>query len=548
VSGITGSSKVQAHEMTGKMILYLLVFCSEFSTQYFETIHTLDDIEDEGEEEANRNTKKRNTALHKGGSRQLLNSNRVADYIWAIEEVLLTTEYIKHDLTLEDLDKFCNYTPRSMYRLKKCMNRLTGMGMNFLKFHLWSHRPLNIQHLGNPQSYDTQTLEKSHGQTSKRTAKGTNRHADTLDEQSSQRNWENLVIDRSFMSRDVYCDYIKDTTMEENKKEHAFHDVDGKIVKEEEDDTGGEPIEFGFYEASGFSMVLHQKPRRLKFSGNNKKRRPSDEVQWHDKQLQSQVTAFIAEKVLPKISSNENVHFFNHISRIGENVLYHADPIRANHRGKGHGWHDWATVTLQGRAFHGLHRESAVHIMSIIEIVDKNLTPCDEDLMKIDCPGLYVVGHVLKSGIRYNQKRMVTIEEDEGDNNEEDDQVHHKKRRGGRTTVPKSNKRRRSQELSEDETNSTEEFDRGHPQSRMVMKGHKYGSVGRGGIFVPALCVLPVSWITGPIIAVPNLVLSSKSGKKEHLKITEMADGSYLFINGRDKWYSAMKKWIENPV
>jgi hypothetical protein len=143
---------------------------------------------------------------------------------------------------------------------------------------------------------------------------------------------------------------------------------------------------------------------------------------------------------------------------------------------------------------------------------------------------------------------MVTIEEDEGDSDEEDEQVHHKKRRGGRITLPKSNKRRRCHESSEDESNNAEKFDRGHPQSRMVMKGHKYGSVGRGGIFVPALCVLPVSWITGPIIAVPNLVLSTRSGKKEHLKITEMADGSYLFINGRDKWYSAMKKWIDNPV
>jgi hypothetical protein len=116
VSRITGSSKVQAHKMTGKMILYLLIFCSEFSTQYFESIERPDD--NDNEYESTCNTKKRNTALHKGGYRELLNSNRVADYIWAIEEVLLTTEYIKHDLTLAELEQFQEYTPQSMYRLK----------------------------------------------------------------------------------------------------------------------------------------------------------------------------------------------------------------------------------------------------------------------------------------------------------------------------------------------------------------------------------------------------------------------------------------------
>jgi hypothetical protein len=100
VSGITGGSKVQAHEMVGKMVLYLLMFCSDFSVQYFET--KIDD-----------GTSKK--AVHKGGRRELLNSNRVADYVWAIEEVLLLTEYMKSDLTLQEVNELQRYTPKSMY-------------------------------------------------------------------------------------------------------------------------------------------------------------------------------------------------------------------------------------------------------------------------------------------------------------------------------------------------------------------------------------------------------------------------------------------------
>jgi hypothetical protein len=133
VNGITGGSKVQANEMVGKLVIYLLIFCSDFSAQYFESM-----VVEDG-------TVKQKKAVHKGGQRELLNSHQVDDYIWAIEEVLLLSEYLKSDLTLKDINDLQKYTPVSMYCLKKALNQLTGMGMNFIKFHLMSHRALNYR-------------------------------------------------------------------------------------------------------------------------------------------------------------------------------------------------------------------------------------------------------------------------------------------------------------------------------------------------------------------------------------------------------------------
>jgi hypothetical protein len=45
----------------------------------------------------------------------------------------------------------------------------------------------------------------------------------------------------------------------------------------------------------------------------------------------------------------------------------------ANHQHRGHGWHDWALVRLTGKAFSDLHVESAIHILTIIQIKDENV-------------------------------------------------------------------------------------------------------------------------------------------------------------------------------
>jgi hypothetical protein len=162
--------------MVGKLVIYLLIFCSVFSAQYFESM-----VVEDG-------TVKQKKAVHKGGQRELLNSHWVADYIWAIKEVLLLSEYLKSDFPLKDINDLQKYTPVSMYRIKRALKQLTGMGMHFIKFHLMSHRALNYKQFGNPMQHDTEVVELLHRYISKRTSKRTNRLAATLDIQSSMRN------------------------------------------------------------------------------------------------------------------------------------------------------------------------------------------------------------------------------------------------------------------------------------------------------------------------------------------------------------------------
>ena len=411
VNGITGGTKVQAHEMVGKLVIYLLMFCSDFSTQYFET--KVDD-----------GAKK---AVHKGGQRELLNSHRVADYIWAIEEVLLLSEYLKSDLTLKDVNELQKYTPVSMYRLKKALNRLTGMGMNFIKFHLMSHRPLNYRQLGNPLQYDTQVVEHTHIYIAKRTSARTSRHSSTLDIQSSMQNWENLVTDRAMQDVACECTFIKkpkeqtredDLALLENSSTLFFNtdaEADQGVI--ETDKTASQILVFTKQNFNTMSQKWEY-PCELRFSGNHKKRKIGDPVIWHDEVLKSQLLYFMSKHVLPLVDITENISIYHRLYRTcsGKEYLFRSDPMDANHKHKGHGWHDWALVRLTGNAFKNLHTETAMHIMSIIEITDDKLTAVDKDCIQINGKGYYLIGHLLKTGINSCLKIIQEVEQEPDDN------------------------------------------------------------------------------------------------------------------------------------
>jgi hypothetical protein len=546
VSGITSGSKVQAHEMVGKMVLYLLMFCSDFSAQYFET--KIDD-----------GTSKK--AVHKGGQRELLNSNRVADYVWAIEEVLLLTEYMKSDLTLHEVNELQRYTPKSMYRLKKSLNRLTGMGMNFIKFHLMSHRPLNIRQLGNPIGYDTQVVEKNHIYVSKRTSKRTSRHSATLDVQSSMRNWENLVIDRGMLNEACQCTFIKKP--KEPTREDDLELLDDTSTTEFVDTTA-EPDE-GELETDRLpsQIITPVQVRRdnrtgtwdykceLTFSGNHKKRKKSDKVKWHDEKLQSDILYFLSSKVLPLTNIKNPILVYHRLYRTcaGTEYVFKSDPLDANHKFRGHGWHDWALVRLKGSAYGNLHAETAMHIMSIIEITDNEITCVDKDNIQIKDKGYYLVGHLLKQGLdskKFNKPDKLPVNSDDVVNNENQGTKPKKRQNAA------SNWSRKKKKAPEDPRKNIPSYEprlnRAHVQSRLVMSGQKYGTLDNARHLVPTLCVVPASCIMGVTIAVPNIIHLSETKKKEDLKLGESIDGSYLFVNGKQHWPRIMRQWIHDPV
>jgi hypothetical protein len=548
VNGITGGSKVQANEMVGKLVIYLLIFSSDFSTQYFESR-----VVEDG-------SVKRKKAVHKGGQRELLNSHRVADYIWAIEEVLLLSEYLKSDLTLKDLIDLQKYTPVSMYRLKKSLNRLTGMGMNFIKYHLMSHRVLNYRQFGNPMQHDTEVVELSHRYVSKRTAKRTSRHAVTLDIQSSMRNWENLVVNRGIMDDACHCTFIKKP--KEPSREDELSLLDNSTTNFVDTNTEADLGEIDADKIPSQVLIISRVQNNerngndvfrcfLRYSGNHKKRRVSDTVHWHDNDLKNQILNFMTDRLLPMLDTTDPIPIYHRLFRTcaGQNYLFKSDPIDSNHKHRGHGWHDWALVRLTGKAFMNLHAESAIHILTIIEIKDEKVNHVDRDGIQINGKGLYLIGHLLKSGVNAKRKLKpdaVPEQEDQNKNEKQQSQIH-KKRRQGRSVW--TIKKKKKPDAPNNDKPIYKEFVRAHAQSRLVMQGQKYGKMDKNQKrLVPQLCVVPAECITGVTIAVPNITHLSDSKKKEDLELGESMDASYLFINGKQHWPRIMGEWVRNPV
>ena len=161
-----------------------------------------------------------------------------------------------------------------------------------------SHRALNYRQFGNPMQYDTQVVEKSHIYYAKRTAKRTSRHASTLDIQSSMRNWENLVIDRAMLDETCQCSFIKKP--KEQTREDDLALLDDSTTEFLDTNTEGD---LGEIESDRTpSQILYTSKTKydektgkwvydcyLRFSGNNKRRKVSDEVHWHDNNLKEEI-------------------------------------------------------------------------------------------------------------------------------------------------------------------------------------------------------------------------------------------------------------------
>jgi hypothetical protein len=68
-----------------------------------------------------------------------MGSDRVGDYVFALEEELLLISLLTSTHTLEFVNQYKGYIPSSMYRVKKALNRTVGMESNTLKYHLKVH-------------------------------------------------------------------------------------------------------------------------------------------------------------------------------------------------------------------------------------------------------------------------------------------------------------------------------------------------------------------------------------------------------------------------
>jgi hypothetical protein len=563
VNGITSHSKLAAHEMIGKLILYLLTFCSGYSSQYFET--AVDQ----------RNVKK---PVSKGGQKQTMGSDRVGDYVFALEEELLSISLLTSTNTLEFVNLYRDYIPSSMYRVKKALNRTVGMESNTLKYHLKVHRATNMEELGDLRQADTHVGEASLKYVSKRTSKASQKIASRLDVQSAQRNYENLVIDRAFQCKDVYADYI-DRMSRRTTKDNLLCSYD------DDDNDDCEMITNNVNDQSGtndgmrgnrFYLHLERETRdrtgvrqqqyAFRFTGKSVRDRKYDIATWHDTSLRDEVSQFFSQHIMPNIDSTQDVQFFNQCRIHG--VLYRSDPSDSNHVGRGYGWHDWGLVHLDGNAFKYAKKDNAMHFMGFFRITDKDMKQLDTDMVQIQGPGDYAIGHILANGRLPHSTSCEPVppltSEDVNESLDyklweraKRDMEEYARENPGckRSKLARSRMTYKPSVVKEVDRAKYENYCRGHAQSRLVMKAQKLcHSEAKGQIHRPRLCVIPVQSIIGPTIAVPNLQHVLPPGtpvtkaKKENLVLGEAVDASFLFIRGRDTWARAMRKWVRKPT
>jgi hypothetical protein len=99
---------------------------------------------------------------------------------------------------------------------------------------------------------------------------------------------------------------------------------------------------------------------------------------------------------------------------------------------------------------------------------------------------------------------------------------------------------------------------RAHPDCRIVWRGvlaHNTIKKGKTKHITPILYLLPISAITGPCLAVPNMEYKrafengskkkpNEDGKSSHKKIAPIDDLNYLFIESRLNWSKLLQEEI----
>jgi hypothetical protein len=76
-------------------------------------------------------------------------------------------------------------------------------------------------------------------------------------------------------------------------------------------------------------------------------------VCWHDNALRDQILQFMLDRLLPLINTMDPISIYHHLYRTcaRKEYLFKSDPMDANHKFRGHGWHDWALVWLVYKEF-----------------------------------------------------------------------------------------------------------------------------------------------------------------------------------------------------
>ena len=138
------TTKFTCGEMPGVLLLHVLLLSSTIGTQFFETPPTEAD---------------RDKGINDGGYEFRMESKATADYIWAMEDIIMMHELVRSSvMTVAFVQDYLHtYIEKFMERLTKNVKRRKGVNWRFLKFHSLMHLSEMLVEVGNAMGTDSDT-------------------------------------------------------------------------------------------------------------------------------------------------------------------------------------------------------------------------------------------------------------------------------------------------------------------------------------------------------------------------------------------------------
>jgi hypothetical protein len=263
---IQSNAKKNGHEMSGVLIILLIIFSSSEGTTVLD-----------GKMAAEQST----------------------NLIHLIELLLMLENFCQSDIhTKTELYKFQEFIPLLLDKFKEVVDRKKGTGFNFIKFHLPIHFVDDINRFGVMKNFDSSIGESHHKIDAKRPGKNTQKRKDLFELQTATRQLENLTISICF-------DSIK-------KSHYDISEISNKIKDDDE---------------SKWYRYVYNTEKGLCYHKKNSKKSVLLQCVWKDNSFQNLLISF-SKKLINTNKLNGNLNFFSQFNR--DKYIFRADPNYEN--------------------------------------------------------------------------------------------------------------------------------------------------------------------------------------------------------------------------
>jgi hypothetical protein len=317
----TTITRKNANEMSGILITILIVFSTDEGT------NTLD---------------------------QIMAGLEAAKFIQLFELLLMLENFCSFpEHKIIDVKNFKKFVPYILNTYKDILDRQTGCGCKFIKFHLPNHFADDMLRFGSMLNFDTGIGESHHKTEAKYPAKNTQRRKAEFEYQTATRQIENFAINKAF------------AYFEKNSKQN-YIDVD--------DDSYTDNIDQWFRYQYDPNEGLQQKYGKTEFKT----------CKWSDEVFQTQLTQ-ICTMIYKNGCIDGPLWFFALHNR--QSYIFRADPNYQSNLC----WYDWAEVNWSGQML-------PTKLLLFWDIKQNTLKKSFKvGDIKITQPGQYVLCYTLQS-------------------------------------------------------------------------------------------------------------------------------------------------------